>query len=134
VLSLSLFKLPKPVQFTLGISGVVIVIGATIIMSNIGFSNAKAGSYQVSAQNCFQSKKVDSTACEHFIKFGVSPQLYLSNESYRHSIDDEYRKAIVRNAYIAPQIAQFTLDHAYKKHIKLTADLVEHFQELVEED
>jgi hypothetical protein len=128
--SLSSFKLPKSLQITLGLSGAMIVIVTTIIMSGIGFSNAKVGNYQLSAQNCFQSKKVYGPACKHFIQFGVSPKLYLSDENYRDSIDKKYRQAIARNVFVAPKVAQFTLDHAYKSHVQFSAALVEQLREV----
>ena len=123
-------SLPKSVRYTMGISGVLAVCIATVLSLDVGLSNAKAGNYQLSAVNCQVSKAVDSAECDHLKKFGVSPKLYLEDDNYRKAIDAQYQKQIEENAYIAPKVAQFTLDHAFKKQITLSVELAEYLQEL----
>lgn len=128
------FNHKKIWKYIFGISGILIVICVTVLMTGIGLSNAKVGNYQLSATNCFQSGKVDGDACVHLRKFGVSSQLYLSDKNYRDSVDELYRDVIKRNAKVAPQLAQFTLEHAFKKRIQLAVEVVEQLRELAKEE
>ena len=116
-----------------GVFGTVVVIVCAGIALFLGVSNEKASMFQINAVNCTQSRDGTSNECQQLIKFGVEPQQYFSDKDYRSAIDKMFSDRINRNAYIAPKVAQFTLDYAYRKNVKLAADLYKQLTQLSEQ-
>lgn len=113
-----------------GTAGVALILACSLVVYSIGLSNAKASSFQLHATNCVTSSTSSSGSCANLIEFGINPESYFSDKEYRKKVDSFYREIIENNAYIAPKVAQFTIDYAFKKKVKIASDIIKVLKEI----
>ena len=116
-----------------GLSGVLLTVATAIVVLVLGVSSVKGVSYQYQAQQCQEIKVATRNECVELIKFGVDPAQFLTDEAYRNDVTKMYIRAVELNAYIAPKVAQFTLDNAFRKRIVIVADVLAKLQSLSQE-
>lgn len=112
-----------------GGASVIVVLLIGVVVTVLAMDSNKNSAFQGVAQICKLEK---SEICNDLIKFGVSPELYLSDKDYQNSVDIKAVKAIESNSLMAGPLASFTLEYAGNKNVKLAVKVIEKLEELSE--
>lgn len=83
---------------------------------------------------CKFSSSVESKSCQKLPGLGIDPAMARSDSEYFQGIQDRLRNRILNNSELAQDLAQYTVDHAGSRGVKLTVEVLERFEQLSGED
>lgn len=96
-------------------TGIAVALGCAVVLLQTGLSQSKSSNFQINSVSCSIQGK-----CHSLLKFGVNPELYLSDSLYRKRIDAHYMQTVSDNARSAKHIAQFTLRYSFSRNIDIS--------------
>jgi hypothetical protein len=106
---------------------VIVVLLIGVVVTALAIDSNKNSAFQEISEACKVEK---SENCNELIKFGVAPELYLSNKDYQKLIDTKAIDAINSNSAMASTLANFTLEYVGDKKVKLALEIIEELERL----
>ncbi|ELB2274848.1 hypothetical protein ACHELS_001767 [Vibrio vulnificus] len=108
--------------------GIAMVLAGAVSVYILADQTQDMQGLQYLGNECFRTK--DAQTCSELINFGVSSEMYLNDENYRKNIDKKAIKILENAPIYAADIAEFTLENAGSKGVKLSAEILKELNEM----